>query len=61
MRLTILVIHMRCLPGNKTGWLRGSGIIHVGLGEMIPVTNAEDFASTALRLKGQLSFEWYER
>ena len=40
------------LPGNKTGWLRGRGIIHVGLGEMIPVTNAEDFASTALRLKG---------
>lgn len=40
------------LPGNKTGWLQGSGIIHIGLNGMIPVTNAEDFASTALRLKG---------
>ena len=40
------------LPGKRTGWLRGSGIIHVSLDEMIPVTNAEDFASTALRLKG---------
>lgn len=40
------------LPGNKTGWLRGSGTIHVGLNEMIPVTNADDFAATALRLKG---------
>ena len=40
------------LPGNKTGWLRGSGTIHVGLGKMIPVTNADDFAATALRLKG---------
>lgn len=40
------------LPGNKTGWLQGSGIIHIDLDGMIPVTNAEDFASTALRLKG---------
>ncbi len=40
------------LPGNKTGWLRGSGIIHVRVDGVIPVTNAEDFASTALRLKG---------
>lgn len=40
------------LPGNKTGWIKGSGIIHIPLGEMVPVTNAEDFAATALRLKG---------
>ena len=40
------------LPGNKTGWIKGSGIIHIGLGEKVPVTNADDFASTALRLKG---------
>lgn len=40
------------LPGNKTGWLRGSGTIHVELNELIPVTNADDFAATALRLKG---------
>lgn len=40
------------LPGNKTGWIQGSGIIHIGLNGTIPVTNAEDFASTALRLKG---------
>ncbi len=40
------------LPGNKTGWIQGSGIIHIGLNGMIPVTNAQDFASTALRLKG---------
>ncbi|HEX2945354.1 MAG TPA: SH3 domain-containing protein [Clostridia bacterium] len=40
------------LPGNKTGWLKGSGLIHIKLGEMIPVTNPDDFAATALRLKG---------
>lgn len=40
------------LPGNKTGWIQGSGIIHIKLDGMIPVTNAEDFAATALRLKG---------
>jgi hypothetical protein len=40
------------LPGNKTGWFRGSGTIHIGLDEMIPVTNADDFAATAQRLKG---------
>lgn len=40
------------LPGNKTGWFRGSGIIHVRPGELIPVTNADDFAATALRMKG---------
>jgi hypothetical protein len=40
------------LPGNKTGWLKGSGLIHIGLEEMIPVTNPDDFAATALRLKG---------
>lgn len=40
------------LPGGKTGWIQGSGIIHIELNGTIPVTNAEDFASTALRLKG---------
>jgi cell wall-associated NlpC family hydrolase len=40
------------LPANKTGWLKGSGLIHISLGEMIPVTNPDDFAATALRLKG---------
>ncbi|MEN6315055.1 MAG: NlpC/P60 family protein [Clostridiaceae bacterium] len=40
------------LPENKTGWIKGSGIIHIGLDEKVPVTNADDFASTALRLKG---------
>lgn len=40
------------LPENKTGWIKGSGIIHIGLNEKVPVTNADDFASTALRLKG---------
>lgn len=40
------------LPENKTGWIRGSGIIHIGLDEKIPVTNPEDFSATALRLKG---------
>lgn len=40
------------LPGNKTGWIKGSGIIHIELGGMVPVTNADDFAATALRLKG---------
>jgi len=40
------------LPGNQTGWIKGSGIIHLKPNEPIPVTNAEDFAATALRLKG---------
>lgn len=41
------------LPGNRTGWIKGSGIIRIDPpnGE-IPVTNAGDFASTALRFKG---------
>lgn len=40
------------LPGNKTGWIKGSGIIHLKPDESIPVTNANDFAATALRFKG---------
>jgi cell wall-associated NlpC family hydrolase len=40
------------LPGNKTGWISRSGTIHVELNEAIPVTNADDFAATSLRLKG---------
>jgi hypothetical protein len=40
------------LPGNTTGWLRGSGIIYLGLEESIPETTKEDFASTALKFKG---------
>ena len=40
------------LPGDKTGWIKGSGIIQIRLNEKIPATNADDFAATALRLKG---------
>lgn len=40
------------LPGNRTGWLKGSGIIRIPVGDAIPVTNADDFASTALKFKG---------
>lgn len=40
------------LPGNTTGWLRGSGIIRIPVNDAIPVTNADDFAATALRFKG---------
>ncbi len=40
------------LSGNRTGWIKSSGIIHVDLNKKIPVTNPEDFAATALRLKG---------
>lgn len=40
------------LPGNMTGWLKGSGIIHVGLDADVPVTSGEDFAASALKLKG---------
>lgn len=40
------------LPGNTTGWLRGSGIIQIGIEESIPKTSAGDFAATALKFKG---------
>ncbi len=40
------------LPKNKTGWLKGSGIIRIPVDDAIPVTNADDFASTALKFKG---------
>ena len=40
------------LPGNRTGWVKGSGIIHIRLDDKVPVTNADDFAATALRFKG---------
>jgi len=40
------------LPGNVTGWLRGSGIIHIGLDAGVPMTSGEDFAASALKLKG---------
>jgi cell wall-associated NlpC family hydrolase len=40
------------LPGNRTGWLRGSGIIHIALNEKIPVTKKEDFVATAVKFKG---------
>lgn len=41
------------LPGNRTGWLKGSGIIRIDPpNDPIPVTNASDFASTALKFKG---------
>ena len=41
------------LPGNRTGWLKGSGIIRIDpSNDAIPVTDANDFASTALKFKG---------
>lgn len=40
------------LPGNRTGWLRGSGIIHIALDEEVPVTTKMDFVATALKFKG---------
>lgn len=40
------------LPGNRTGWFRGSGIIHIDLNESIPVTKKEDFTATAMKFKG---------
>lgn len=40
------------LPGNKTGWIEGSGIIHVKLDTDVPVTRKEDFVATALKFKG---------
>ena len=40
------------LPGDATGWLRGSGIIHVGLGADVPMTTGADFAASALKFKG---------
>lgn len=40
------------LPGNRTGWLRGSGIIHIALDDKVPVTTKADFVATALKFKG---------
>lgn len=40
------------LPGNTTGWIRGSGIIHVDLNTDTPLTSNEDFAASALKFKG---------
>lgn len=40
------------LPGNRTGWLRGSGIMHIETNGRIPVTKKEDFVATALKFKG---------
>jgi cell wall-associated NlpC family hydrolase len=40
------------LPGNKTGWLKGSGMINLDVNEEIPLTGAGDFVSTALKFKG---------
>lgn len=40
------------LPGNRTGWLRGSGIIHIDLRDKVPVTKKEDFVATAMKFKG---------
>ena len=40
------------LPGNTTGWLRGSGLIHVDLNAATPVTSSKDFVSSALKFKG---------
>lgn len=40
------------LPGNRTGWLRGSGIMHIEMNNRVPVTKKEDFVATALKFKG---------
>lgn len=40
------------LPGNMTGWLRGSGIIHLGLRADVPKTSGKDFAASAIKFKG---------
>lgn len=40
------------LPGNKTGWVRSSGIIQVGRKDRIPITTKEDFAASAIKFKG---------
>lgn len=40
------------LPGNQTGWLRGSGIMHIDINSKVPVTKKEDFVATALKFKG---------
>jgi len=40
------------LPGNMTGWLKGSGIISLDLNEEIPLTKKKDFVSTAMKFKG---------
>lgn len=40
------------LPGNMTGWLRGSGFIHIDLEGDIPLTSGADFAASAQKLKG---------
>ena len=40
------------LPGNRTGWLRGSGIMHIEMNSRVPVTKKEDFVATALKFKG---------
>ncbi len=40
------------LPGNKTGWLSGSGMIHVDKGSDISMTTGKDFASTVKKFKG---------
>ncbi|NTV89608.1 MAG: C40 family peptidase [Clostridiales bacterium] len=40
------------LPGDKTGWLGGSGMIHVEKGSDIAKTSGKDFAATAKKFKG---------
>jgi hypothetical protein len=40
------------LPGNRTGWISGSGIIHVNKNDAIPVTYGGDFVASALKFKG---------
>lgn len=40
------------LPGNRTGWLKGSGMINLDINEEIPVTGPRDFVSTAMKFKG---------
>lgn len=40
------------LPGNRTGWVSGSGIIHINKEDEISVTTGHDFATSALKFKG---------
>ena len=40
------------LPGSRTGWLRGSGLMHIEMNSRVPVTKKEDFVATALKFKG---------
>lgn len=40
------------LPGNATGWIRGSGIIQIGLKDATSVTSNKDFVASVIKFKG---------